>query len=179
MRSLTLGIYAEGPTDPEFLSPLILRMATELISVRGHHLIDIPEPAVLPGRPASDSFHDTMTRYGAACNIVVVHTDGAGQPERAREERIRPWFASVVDTFDDRQRCLVAAVPVRETEAWMVCDTEALNAVFGTRLTRDQMGLGSRPHEVEAISDPKLELDRVHQLAPEQAYTDGYFAYCG
>lgn len=164
MRSLNVGVYAEGPTDHEFLTPLIQRLAVSLIEDKGHHAIDVAEPISFPGRPSSDVFRDAMIEHVDACHLVVVHTDGAGQPENARADRIDPWFESVRDLFDDRRRSLVAAVPVKETEAWMLCDTSALNTVLGTGFTREQFEL-PHPHEVESLSNPKAALDRVHLKA--------------
>ena len=86
-----------------------------------------------------------------------MHTDGGGDPERARRTLAEP----ALDLL--RQECAedgigIAVVPVRETEAWSLVDGSALRTVFGTSLDDKQLGLppiGS----VESLPDPKRILD--------------------
>ena len=130
MRTLSLGILAEGSTDIQFFSVLLARFSDRVIRSKGHHPVDVADPVALPGRPHADTFQQVMMEYGRALDIVVVHTDANSNEERAFAERIDPWFALVSDVFNARQRSLVAVVPVRETEAWLLCDIDALNRVF-------------------------------------------------
>jgi len=161
MRTVAVGLYAEGMTDLDFYAPLLTRLLENVIWSKGRHEVRIADVLPLPGRPSRECFADTVKEYAGPCNLIVVHTDGAGDPERARAERIEPWFSSIDD--DALRKTLVDLVPVRETEAWMLSDAKALGCVLGVVRTRSQFGLPERTREVEGILDPKASLRRIHE----------------
>ena len=162
MRTLAVGVFAEGPTDLDFYAPLLARVSENVIREAGRHPVRIADVTALPGRPSQESFARTIREYAPTCGLIVVHTDGAGDPNRARRERIEPWFRSV-DQGAVPVR-LVELIPVRETEAWMLCDLDALNRVLGTARTRSQFGVPNRTREVEQVQAPK-ELLREIQVS--------------
>jgi len=161
MRTLAVGLYAEGPTDFDFYAPVLTRLSEKLILSTGRHPVRVADVVSLPGRPSLKDFAVTVEEYAGPCNLIVIHTDGAGDPERARAERIEPWFLSINERRVRDQ--LVEVVPVRETEAWMLSDIDALNAVFGTARTKAQFGLPNRTREVEQIANPKALLRQIHE----------------
>ncbi|MGE0480306.1 MAG: hypothetical protein AB7Q17_07525 [Phycisphaerae bacterium] len=163
MRRLAIGIFAEGPTDIDFLSPVARRIAIAFLTGR-HHPAEIAEPYGLPGRPQTDLFRDTIQRH-ATLDIVIVHTDGGGDPSRARRERISRWFSSVSGEHQPGWPVLGAAVPVHEIEAWMIWDLSAIRRALGTRRSQAELGLPQTPQEVEANQDPKLVLRTMHEIA--------------
>lgn len=165
MRTLSPGVFTEGPTDVDFLSPVVLRLATELIQSRGHRPAQVAGPVSFPGRPATKTFRDTIDLHARSLDLVVVHTDGGGNPSRAVRERIEPWSASVDDILDGRLRVFVPAIPNRATEAWMLADLEALQDVLGTTKNRRELGLPAHAREVEQITAPKAMLGSVHESA--------------
>ncbi len=162
MRTISIGLFTEGPTDVDFYSPLVVRLGVALIRSGPAHPTQFADPISLPGRPASATFADAIERYAASCDLVIVHTDGGGDPDRARRERIEPWFRSVSPRPLPVK--LVDLVPVHETEAWMLCDEKALNAVLGSNKTRRDFGLPARRRDVERIADPKDKLRAVQRL---------------
>ncbi|GAB3800854.1 hypothetical protein GCM10027605_17180 [Micromonospora zhanjiangensis] len=52
-------------------------------------------------------------------------------------------------------------IPVRETEAWLLADGEALRNTLGVRWSDADLGLPRRARDVEQISDPKKVLDQI------------------
>ena len=158
-----MGIYAEGATDADFFSPMLQRLAQHLIERDGRFESDIAEPAVLRGRSSGGSFRTTVLEYKESLDLLVVHTDGARDRQRANQQRIKPWARLVADVFDGDRRAMVGAVPVHETEAWMLCDVHALQEILGTRLGRTDLGLPTRVHEVESLPDPKAVLRQVQE----------------
>ncbi|WP_347404648.1 hypothetical protein [Solwaraspora sp. WMMD1047] len=52
-------------------------------------------------------------------------------------------------------------MPVRETEAWLLADGQALRDALGVRWSDVDMGLPASPREVERIVDPKKLLNDV------------------
>lgn len=86
------------------------------------------------------------------CNLLFIHADGQGDPERARRERIDPATnAARVHPAVHTVPC----VPVRETEAWLLADAGAFDRVFG-RETRAEL-----PPDPESLGDPKASFCAV------------------
>jgi hypothetical protein len=156
VRTLSIALFTEGPTDADFFLPLLTRVSVDLLSRQARHPSRVADPVWLRGRLSTDAFADRVEKDGRGFDVVVVHTDGGGDPQRALAERIEPWFASVADKL--RAEGLVPLVPVRETEAWMLADSVSLAEVFGTKIDRRELGLPTHSRDVESITDPKRKL---------------------
>jgi uncharacterized protein DUF4276 len=143
-RYLSLALLTEGASGQWFLAPLLDRQITELAQelpvgfdysgvVAGECFTVAPREAVV--REVTD-----LLRY---FDVVVIHHD---HNERGKIDAIRQKFA------DDAAR-IVALVPVRETEAWMLADTDALREASPT-----SNSAWAVPHDVEKVADPKALL---------------------
>lgn len=166
MHYLGLALYAEGPTDYYFLQPLLLRLCLDICL---HHatrpvefsedFIGLDDPDGLKGASRPTRIVEAAKQARGAWRIVFVHTDGAGDPVRAREQLAQPALDLLT------RECAadgvgVAVIPIRETEAWAPADGDALREVFSTTLDDAQLdvpALGA----VESILDPKKRLEQV------------------
>lgn len=164
MRTLALGISAEGNTDVRFFTPLLVRVATDLLRTKAHHPAQIADVEVLPGRPSHETSREVLSSYARSLDVLVVHADANGDVQRAIDERIQPLFELARGMFPEKPE-LVELVPSRETEAWMLCDFQALRDVLGTQKRRRDLGLPAHVREVENITDPKAVLKEAQQLA--------------
>jgi hypothetical protein len=164
MRWLGLALVAEGPTDERFLGPLLRRTVEAACLEVCRSEVEVGDVAPLrwsgPGRPPlADFVLESAQRCRETAHILFIHTDGGGDPDRARRERFSPAMERVA-AADGLPR-LVAVIPVRETEAWLLADGDAIRAAFGTTLDDIRLGLPDRPSDVERVPDPKALLDRV------------------
>ncbi|WP_437715758.1 hypothetical protein WMF45_04635 [Sorangium sp. So ce448] len=155
---LRAGLYAEGPSDYDFLLPLLDRLLPALASslfpgacdVADSLGIDAPYPA--PGERAERIAAAIADRL-AECTLFVIHADSKGDPRYARQSCVDPGIDAARRASPDV--VTVTCVPVRETEAWMLVDAE----VF-----RPWLGSGAQsalPAEPEREADPKLTLGRL------------------
>ncbi len=168
MRYLGLALFAEGPTDYRFLPP-VLRRATEDLCLRlGRSTVEVGEvlglytPNNHRDANLATQILEAAREANGAFNILFVHTDGAGDPAAAYEQRIKPAAQRIVVELSGQQRT-VGVVPVREMEAWTLADGDALRGAFGTVLDNTGLGIPMKAREVEGLFDPKQIL--------EQAYT--------
>ncbi len=167
MRYLGLALYAEGPTDYRFLSPLLRRLVEALCARLAEDIVEIGEICPLDTPPnCNETDRGTRIREAAlaargAFSVLFVHTDGAGDPARARTANVAPAAAEIADHFEKDEARVVAVVPVRETEAWALIDGDALRGAFGTKLDDAALGLPGKSRGVETISDPKQALDQA------------------
>lgn len=143
----------EGPTDWRFLEPLCRRLLADV-------LVDADEPVevqarfleVGDGRRDNQSLIEDAANLGGAAQVLFLHADGKGDPDRAYRERIAPIAAAVDQVGDCR---LVGLVPVHETEAWMLADAAALADALGVTTALD---VPRSPGEIEALARPKERL---------------------
>jgi Domain of unknown function (DUF4276) len=169
MRYLGLALFAEGPTDYRFLPP-VLRRATEDLCLRlARSTIEVQEvlrlyaPNDYRDADLATQILEAAREANGAFNILFVHTDGAGDPAAAYEQRIKPAAQRIAVELSGQQERTVGVVPVREMEAWTLADGDALRGAFGTVLDNTGLGIPMKAREVEGLLDPKQIL--------EQAYT--------
>lgn len=158
---LRAGLYAEGPTDYAFLPPLLDRLMDELAAslfAGRYELGDCLGIDAPHGNPA-----DRAERIAAAihehwdrCTVFVVHSDGAGDPERVRSEQVIPGIDAARARRADRPVAAAACIPVRELEAWMLVDPAVFQLVGGATPP-------ACPAAPERELDPKATLHRLLQ----------------
>jgi len=161
---LGLALYAEGPTDYQFLTPLLPRLCAHLCATESPARVDVGEvvplnhPDAVRDRPRDERIVAAAAMHDGAWNIVFVHADGAGDPAKARAEAVQPALDALQARFPGAAPG-VAVVPVRETEAWLLVDGDALRSAFGVNLSDSQLGLPNPRHLAESCIDPKALLD--------------------
>ena len=171
MRYLGLALFAEGPTDHRFLRPVLRRLCEQLCAQHGQQPVEVGDvaelhtPSGLRDEPREQRIFAAGRQAGETWNILFVHTDGEGDPDRARRERAQPAMTRLLTEVCDNSRHPVAVVPVRETEAWALVDPEALRAAFGTNLPDHRLGLPARAIDLESLGDPKQALDFAFKAA--------------
>lgn len=155
---LRVGLYAEGPSDYDFLLPLLDRLLPSLAAslfpgtceVAESLGIDAPRPA--QGERAERIAAAIADRW-EECTLFVIHADGAGDPTSARRSCIDPGIEAARRAYPDI--VMVPCIPVRETEAWMLVDADVFRTLLGGGA---QPAL---PAEPERETDPKLMLGRI------------------
>jgi hypothetical protein len=160
MRYLASGLVAEGITDDRFLRPLLSRALEELCAGEFDESVEVSDVQVLRSRSGPlgvDSILELLDGQGGSFVLVFVHRDQGANADRVRSE----WTEPLRSRWDDRTGRLVMVVPVRETEAWMLADGEALRAVLRVRWPDRQLGVPATPRRVEEVVDPKQALRRM------------------
>jgi len=157
-RRLSVGLFAEGSSDYEFFRPLLRRLLEDVCS-QGEPVV-IGDAVALRGTGGrrEDKIDDAVSRAREAIDLVVIHADGGGQPDRIREQQVDPGRR--------RSEALgipaVGMVPIREMEAWALCDGDAIRRTWGTRLDDGALGIPANAVDVERITDPKATLKALH-----------------
>ena len=155
---LRAGLYAEGGSDYDFLSPLLNRLVPELATILlpGQNLVPeclgIDAPLPFPAKRA-DRIAAAIEHW-EECTVFVVHSDGAGDPEKARSEQVDPGIDAARAMRPERPVAAAACIPVREIEAWMLVDPEVFRLIGGK--TPPDM-----PAAPEHELDPKATLRRL------------------
>ncbi len=168
MSFVGLALFAEGPTDHRFLSPILRRLTEETCCglqrpIEIGDVMALTSPGGSHGRPRKERILEAAREACGAWTLLFIHTDGEGDPAIARAQRVTP-AAERISSELSGGRC-VAVVPVRETEAWAVADGNALRVAFGVTHDDASLGVPSHPRNVEGLRDPKAVLESAYQSA--------------
>jgi len=160
MRYLSTALISEGLSDDRFLPRLLARSLEGLCLTEFDETVYVADVQPLRARsgPAGiDHVISLADRSDGAFTIVFFHRDQGANAERVHRE----WLEPLRKRWADRREQLVAVVPVRETEAWLLADGQALRNALGVRWSDVEMGLPGSPRQVEQIADPKKVLNEV------------------
>jgi hypothetical protein len=149
MMYLRAGLYAEGPTDYDFLVPLLNRMLRDIAAELFPGASEVEDTRAVDSageeRKRVDRIAAAVRENEDLIDLLVIHTDGAGDPEAALRERVEPGIEAARTAIPGKPVPAIACVPVREIEAWLLVDE---------RVFVDQLGL-----RVELPMAPDRELD--------------------
>ncbi len=133
-----------------------MQLANDMVEIG--EILELHSPARYRDRDRETRILEAVRAAREAYTVLFIHTDGAGDPDSARRERVEPAAQRIADELAQQQERTVAVIPVRETEAWSLVDGDALRGAFGTVLDDSRLGVPVRPREVERIPDPKQTL---------------------
>lgn len=159
-----IGFFAEGTTDYRFLTPVI-ENSLKLIFEKSNFDIDfkineirISKTGLSFAEQVVEAAKKASSDFGAS--LLILHADADSETtERARTERINPAL-QFVSSHSGSEICeeVIPLIPVHETEAWMLADTDLLRRKIGTPLSDAELGLPTNP---ERVSHPKELLQDV------------------
>lgn len=157
---LCAALYAEGTSDYEFLSPLIQRLLEALGSRLFPGMVDVGEtigidaPKPMPSKRA-ERIAAAVADHWNAFTLLIVHADGAGDPDEARQNNVFPGIERARNAFPSL--IAIPCVPVREIEAWMLADDNVFKTILGREASV------SLPPDPAREMDPKQALGRILQ----------------
>jgi hypothetical protein len=157
-KHIHFTLCSEGPSDRVLLHHIswALKKLTSL-SFSG----DWADPSVF-----QDSRKDISTRVVQAisyypCNLLFVHRDADGSGYKDRKDEVFNCLRNVGIRIPT-----VSIVPVRMTEAWLLCDEAAIRSAAGRPRGDSEIPI---PHKksVENLSEPKKILEDCLCVASE------------
>lgn len=169
MRYLSAALYCEGPTDARFLGPLLERLCIE-ITMQADGPVEVAPVLDLQDRPAdrarirAERIERAARDSLSAWTVLFVHADADDRDTRtAFDQRVKPAIDRLGDVVG-RDRCIVAVVPVRSTDAWLLADLAALRSALGSNLDAQALERDvAMRHGIERIGDPKALVDRIFE----------------
>ncbi|HEY1349858.1 MAG TPA: DUF4276 family protein [Ktedonobacteraceae bacterium] len=131
MSVLMLAFYGEGRSDREFLPPLIQRTSDAILAHYAQSVVEIWDIRIIEKKRGDlGTCILQASKEVGECHALLVHSDAdrLGYWE-AREDRFTPGQTLVHNYSGWSCQNLLPVIPVREKEAWMLADFEALSAV--------------------------------------------------
>lgn len=163
MAQLFIGLIAEGKTDYRFLEPIIEKTMIDIAyECKGQIDIDVKVIDCDKG----DSFTDYVLNASQKGNeelgisMLIVHTDADDlSSDNAYNNKINPAKA-LLEQQSNSTHCkyLIALVPIRETESWMLADKSEFIKSISTRKTENELNLSGNP---ETFNNPKERIEEA------------------
>jgi hypothetical protein len=166
------ALFAEGRTDYYFLLPLLNRMLRDTAArlFPGAHEVEEARGIDSAGaeNERAERIAAAIREYEDLIDFLVIHSDGAGDPQKVRRELVEPGIEVARTAVPGKPVPAVACIPVRELEAWLLVDEN----VFG-----EQLGLA-----VELPKAPDHEVDPkqlLHKLLDRRRRRTNYYEIFG
>jgi hypothetical protein len=169
MNILIIGFTSEGSTDVRFLESII-RRTFEAVACECEGDIQIYDVQHLPTE--GNTFTDEVLRAAQKAEnngvmVLCVHADADDDIDaNVQKNKIKPAFEAVAMQNERLCKNLVAIIPVRMTEAWMLADKELLKQEIGTHKSDSELGLARR---AETIADPKAAIENAIRITFEDS----------
>lgn len=160
MRYLTSALISEGPTDDKFLPRILNRMLVDLCVNEFSDQVEIADVKILRKRGGPSGIEEILKLVDdnqRAFVLIFIHHDQGASPSRTESH----WLEPIRAAWGGRTEQLVFVVPIRETEAWILADGDAIRRSLGVRWSNEIIGIPSRASAVEKIPDPKKVLARL------------------
>lgn len=160
----------EGPNDRNFLLPVLRKVFEQAAIDHGFDLRDsfLVEGDVMYSAGSGLSFPDWVkavarkaVEKGDGDAILCIHTDEDGDLTAAKA-KIEQARQSLTAADGLTGELLVAAIPARTIEAWVLADAATIGQRLNPDLPSHRLNLAADP---ESYSDAKKKLHETHELA--------------
>lgn len=165
-NQLTIGFVTEGPTDVRFLASIIQRTFEDVAFECDSEIEILPLQHLSKENGEFIGVVKTYAKkaYEQGLMVLCVHTDADDSTDtHTFRYKINPAL-DAVEELDEPGFCknIVAIVPVRMSEAWMLSDTELLRNEIGTSNSDQELKIDRKP---EAYADPKAAIEEAIRIA--------------
>jgi len=179
MIYLRAALFAEGPSDYDFLLRLLNRLIESIAAAlypgasEVADTIGIDAPRHLQKGKRADRIAAACVENEGLFELLVIHADGDTDPQAARKERIEPGIAALRAAKREQPIVAVPCVPIREIEAWMLTDVGAFREILGSKATL------TLPGDPEREGDPKATLQQVLREGGARRLPPSIYAFFG
>lgn len=179
MIYLRAGLYAEGPSDYDFLLRLLDRLIESIAAAlypgdyEVAETIGIDAPQHLQKGKRADRIAAAYVDNEGLFELLVIHADGDTDPQAARRDRIEPGIAAVHAISRAQPVFAVPCIPIREIEAWMLTDAGAFREILGDKVEPALL------QDPERDGDPKTTLQQILKKGGARRLRQSIYAFFG
>lgn len=164
MRFVVAVFWSEGPSDGYLLRPIVERSLERWLLRRAKGPAELYVHPLAPAPNANgfaEQVRSLLEQARGWAHVLFVHLDAdARKTTRVRERKLQPALA-LAGAAGLAIDSVIAVIPVRETEAWLMVDSEAIKEGMGASSVEEDSPIPSKPRDVELLRDPKAALDDV------------------
>lgn len=161
MKSLNITLVTEGTSDvaliPHIRWLLLQNGIKNPIEIIWADLRHLPRNFEIKGLSKKISL--AIELY--PCDFLFVHRDSDNTPVEERETEI---INAIENTEGDKPNYFVCVIPVKETEAWLLFDENAIRRAAGNPNGNEPLEL-PKLKDIENLADPKQLLNDKLKIA--------------
>lgn len=174
MERLHIAFCGEGSTDEKLFRNLTEELVQRILLENSL----TTELSWLEIKKSPGSSEESLLKAAAEAkeqHILIFHRDADCS---SRDECLQNHFNSGLQKIQeadasDRIKHIIPAIPIQESEAWMLCDKELLKDLLETDLSYQELKLTYQVKHIERIRDPKAVIQNaitIHraQLPPRR-----------
>ncbi len=163
--NLFLAFTGEGSSDTRFMTVLTERIVEKFLLDR--EITAELSWTIMPKKPGSS--HSNILKASKEAkdqNILFIHRDADNNNwERAYQNHFETAFQEITNDKDGLyNQNLIAIIPVKETEAWMLCNKQILKNNIETALSNSDLELTYQLSRIEQVNDPKGKIQRAIEI---------------
>lgn len=169
-----VGLFTEGTTDDRFLQNIVQRTMEE-VAFDAHGQIEI-EVCVIKIDKTGLDFKAQVTAaskkgvedFGMSLFCVHRDADNSSAAETLKNI-IEPAIATLAE-LNDEEYCkkLIPIIPIQETEAWMLADSDLLKTQIGATQNDSELGFHRAP---ESVASPKEVIENAIRIVQQYQQT--------
>lgn len=166
-KQIFIGLYTEGTTDERFLHSVVRKAFDEVaFEATGDfdfyiEILQIKKLGLSFIQQALQASKEGVDKFGIS--FLCLHKDADDiTDQRAFSTSINPAIAEIQKQGNDYCKVVVAIVPVRMTEAWLLADKDLFKKHLGTILSDHDLDITQDP---ENIANPKRKIESAIRIA--------------
>lgn len=163
------GLFTEGTTDVRFLSSVVERTLEDVAyDCTGDietkvETININKPGLNFNQQVLEASKVAFDKFGIL--LLFVHTDSdSDSDDLIFHSKIIPAQTLISKQDDNYCKYIVAIVPIRMTESWMIADKDLLKNEIGVDKSDSELGIHLNP---ETINNPKFVIEEIIRVSKE------------
>jgi len=161
MDKISYTLVSEGPSDRALMPHLTWLLRQNGISIPIES--EWADLSRVPKKPKRLVEKIKVSYELYPCDLLFVHRDSDGQPIINRRNEIEQ---AVIEAFNKKNPFYVCVIPVREQEAWLLFDENAIRRASGNPYGKVRLDL-PKLNSIERIADPKILLNNLIKEASE------------
>ena len=162
MNKLYMAFCGEGTTDERLFRNLTERIVQETL-IENNRTTEIEWLHLRRPKGNSEEALLQAASEARAQHVLIFHRDADCS---SRDECLQSHFNSGLQEIQkvdasNRIKHIIPAIPIQESEAWMLCDKELLKDLLETNLSYQELELTYQIKRIETIGDPKAVIQRA------------------
>jgi Domain of unknown function (DUF4276) len=173
MNLILISFLGEGATDYRFFSNIVQRLVGNLLLEQGKEGVIQWQPIHKKGNSAQEIVYNASLQSRFSTTLIL-HSDSDNNTIAQTITNKFQLGINQIQGCNDDEVCknITLAIPVTETEAWMLVDKDLLKSEMNTNLSNQALGLTYQLNRIERIADPKQTLNDAinvhHQSLPRK-----------
>jgi hypothetical protein len=164
-KIIYVAFHGEGPTDERLFVNISERIIKEYL-LENNISAQISWLVLKDKKPTSEQTLTYAAKASKDQDILIFHRDADNTDWKICYSQHFQDGLETIEQLSNHVACkkIITLIPVKETEAWMLCDKELFRDIIETDLSLASLGLTYQIKNIESIGDPKSLIENAINL---------------